>query len=71
MTKANSIEGCKKASVAMNYTWATNLLKTADMAVGAVSYKDNKLVKKFNIEKDKDIVRKLLKTKREVQPNFE
>ena len=28
LTKANSIEGCKKASVPMNYTWATNLLKT-------------------------------------------
>ena len=31
LTKANSIEGCKKAEVPMNYTWATNLLKTADM----------------------------------------
>ena len=31
LTKANSIEGCKKASVGINYTWATNLLKTADM----------------------------------------
>ena len=44
LTKANSIEGCKKASVPMNYTWATNLLKTADMETGAVSYKNTKLV---------------------------
>jgi len=29
LTKANSIEGCKKSSVPMNYTWALNLLKTA------------------------------------------
>ena len=55
----------------MNYTWATNLLKTADMAVGQVSYKNNKLVVKLNIEKDKDIVRKLLKSKKEEFPNFE
>ena len=31
LCKANSIEGCKKASVGINFTWATNLLKTADM----------------------------------------
>ena len=71
LTKANSIEGCKKASVGINYTWATNLLKTNDMSVGSVSYKSNKQVKNINIEKDKDIVRKLIKTKREETPNYE
>ena len=71
LTKANSIEGCKKASVAMNYTWATNLLKTEDMQTGSVSYKNNKLVVKFNIEKNKDQIRQTLKTKREENPDFQ
>ena len=71
LTKANSIEGCKKASVAMNYTWATNLLKTEDMQTGAVSYKNNKLVVKFIIEKNKDIIRQTLKTKTEANPDFQ
>ena len=70
MTKANSIEGCKKASVGMNYTWATNLLKTEDMQTGAVSYKNNKLVVKFNLEKNKDIIRQTIKTKTEANPDF-
>ena len=55
----------------MNYTWAKNLLKTDDMATGAVSYKQHKRVKHCNIEKDKEIVRALLKTKREEFPDFE
>ena len=71
LTKANSIEGCKKASVAMNYTWATNLKKTQDMETGAVSYKNNKLVVKLFCEKDKDIVRATMKTKTEEFPDFE
>lgn len=28
LTKANSIEGCKKADCGINFTWAVNLLKT-------------------------------------------
>lgn len=57
LTKANSIEGCKRAMVGLNYTWATNLLKRADMQTGAVSYKDSKKVAKINVEKNKDIIR--------------
>ena len=70
LTKANSIEGCKKASVGINYTWATNLLKTADMQTGAVSYKKPKLVELIHVEKNKDIIRDVLKTKREADPDF-
>ena len=70
LTKANSIEGCKKHDVPMNYTWATNLLKTADMQTGAVSYKNPKLVQKCVVEKNKDIVKAVMKTKREVFPDF-
>ena len=49
LTKANSIEGCKKADCGINYTWAINLLKTDDMETGAVSYKSNKKVEFMNI----------------------
>ena len=70
MTKANSIEGCKKASVGMNYTWATNLLKKDDMETGSVSYKNSKLTVKFNIEKNKDIAKATMKTKTWEEPDF-
>ena len=70
LTKANSIEGCKKHSVGINYTWATNLLKTADMQTGAVSFTNRKLVKLINIEKNKDIIRAVMKTKKEDFPDF-
>ena len=55
----------------MNYTWATNLLKTAQMQTGAVSYHDNKKVVKINVDKNKDIVRAVMKTKSEGFPDFE
>ena len=54
----------------MNWTWATNLLKTADMQTGAVSYKNGKLVNKCVVEKNKDIVKALMKTKSERFPDF-
>ena len=63
LTKANSIEGCKKTDVNMNFTWAKNLLKTGDMATGAVSYKKPNQVKHLNVVKDKEIIRGLMKTK--------
>jgi hypothetical protein len=71
LTKANSIEGCKRALVGMNFTWATNLLKRADMQTGAVSYHDSKKVVKLNCEKNKDIIRQVMKTKSEAFPDFE
>jgi len=71
LTKANSIEGCKKASVGINFTWATNLLKTADMQTGAVSFKNRKLTKTIMIDKDRDIIRAVMKTKKEDYPDFE
>ena len=71
LTKANSIEGCKKAFVGMNYTWASNLLKQDDMQTGAVSYKNGKKVVKFNIPKNKDLIRQTLKTRTEEHPDFQ
>ena len=47
------------------------MLKTDDMQTGAVSYKSNKKVKLINIEKNKDIIRQVLKTKQERFPDFE
>ena len=70
LTKANSIEGCKKASVGINYTFARNLLKTENMEVGSVSFKPGKKVVTIQIEKNKDLIRETNKTKTERDPDF-
>jgi hypothetical protein len=59
LTKENSIEGCKKKGVTIVYTWASNLLKTDDMEVGAVSFKNESLVIKLHIEKKTDVLKKI------------
>ena len=71
MTKANSIEGCKKASCGINITWARNLKKTIGMETGAVTFHRPNEVKRIKIDKDKEIVKKLMKTKKEIYPNLE
>ena len=71
LTKENSIEGCKKKGVTIVYTWASNLLKTDDMEVGAVSFKNDSLVNKLHIEKKTDVLKKILKTKQESYPNLQ
>jgi len=38
--KDNSIEGCKKDSVKVIYTPWENLVKTKNMEVGAIGFKD-------------------------------
>jgi hypothetical protein len=70
LTKANSIEGCKKKSVKIIYTWASNLLKKDDMATGAVSFKDDKKVNNLDIEKENEIVKRISKTKQERNPDL-
>ena len=40
--KENSIEGCKKDKVKIIYTPWGNLLKTKDMEVGAIGFKDER-----------------------------
>ena len=40
------------------------------MAVGAVSFHNRKLVTRLLIEKDRDMIRKIDKTKREENPDF-
>ena len=71
LTKANSIEGCKKHSVNINYTWAKNLKKTIGMETGAVTYHNQKAVSNIKIDKDKEIIKKIMKTKEERNPNFD
>jgi len=44
LTKANSIEGNKKDNITVIYTPWSNLKKDGSMAVGQVSFKDQKKV---------------------------
>ena len=55
----------------INYTWAKNLKKTIGMQVGAVSYHSTKEVQRMSIDKDKEIVKKIMKTKTESFPDLE
>ena len=71
LTKANSIEGSKKAQVDVVYTPASNLKKTINMEVGAVSYYNNKLVKKVEgVEKNREMLKAIEKTQKETFPDL-
>ncbi|CAG8690967.1 5649_t:CDS:2 [Dentiscutata erythropus] len=73
LVKANSIAGSgfdytgsKEKSVMVVYTPWSNLLKTAGMATGEVSFHDHSKVKKLQVgKKDNAIIRRLEKTKTE------
>lgn len=66
LVKANSIEGCKKASVYVVYTRWKNLLKTNDMVDGQVGYHRKQNVRRVLVEKNNSIVRQIEKTKMEI-----
>ncbi len=71
LVKANSIEGCKKASVTVIYTLWSNLKKDGSMATGAVSFHDDRAVRRFNVgERDKEVLARLAKTREEGQPDL-
>ncbi|KAF2671856.1 DUF814-domain-containing protein [Microthyrium microscopicum] len=72
LTKANSIEGNKKDNVTVIYTPWSNLKKDGSMAVGQVSFKDNKkVVKRIHvIARENPIVNRLNKTKVERFPDL-
>ncbi|KAK4162280.1 hypothetical protein QBC43DRAFT_322181 [Cladorrhinum sp. PSN259] len=71
LTKANSIEGNKKDNVTIIYTPWSNLKKDGSMAVGQVSFKDPRKVKKILIaQRENPIVNRLNKTKVEKQPDL-
>ncbi|EIN12175.1 cytoplasmic protein [Punctularia strigosozonata HHB-11173 SS5] len=64
LVKANSIEGNKKDNIVIIYTPADNLKKTGDMAIGQVSFHNDKKVKRVHIPKrENPIVNRLNKTK--------
>jgi hypothetical protein len=65
LTKENSIEGRKRKAIKVQYTMASNLLKSPEMEVGAVSFKDSKLVNSRLTEKNREIINKIAKTKQE------
>uniref|UniRef100_A0A0W0FRD4 Putative cytoplasmic protein n=1 Tax=Moniliophthora roreri TaxID=221103 RepID=A0A0W0FRD4_MONRR len=72
LVKANSIEGNKKDNLTIIYTPADNLKKTGDMAVGQVSFHNDKRVKRVHVPKrDNPIVNRLNKTKVEREVNHE
>ena len=71
LVKANSIEGCKKSEVFVIYTPFPNLHKdTQRMEVGAVSMHDRKQVIRVKVEKDRDAVKRLEKTRVETRPDL-
>ncbi|KAM5540789.1 hypothetical protein V8D89_005433 [Ganoderma adspersum] len=72
LVKANSIEGNKKDNLSIIWTPADNLKKTGDMAVGQVSFHNDKRVKRIHIAKRENvIVNRLNKTKVERQVDHE
>lgn len=72
LTKANSIEGNKKDNVTVIYTPWSNLKKDGSMAVGQVSFKDPRKVKKILVlQRENPIVNRLNKTKVEKFPDLQ
>ncbi|THH27593.1 hypothetical protein EUX98_g6593 [Antrodiella citrinella] len=72
LVKANSIEGNKKDNITIIYTPAENLKKTGDMAIGQVSFHNDKKVKRVYIAKRENvIVNRLNKTKVQKQVDHE
>ncbi|KAG8997942.1 hypothetical protein FRB90_012405 [Tulasnella sp. 427] len=66
LVKANSIEGNKKSNITVIYTPWDNLKKTGDMAVGQVSFHNDKRVKRIHVpQRENAIVNRLDKTKAE------
>ena len=70
LVKANSIEGSKLTTVDVKYTPWSNLKKTGDMDVGQFGFHDNHLVKTITVKKNMEIVKRLDKTKKELQPDL-
>jgi len=71
LTKANSIEGSKKHSVNIVYTFAENLLKRANMAEGQVGFKVESARRYMeNVNKDREIYNAIKKSKREEFPDL-
>ncbi|KAF6262738.1 DUF814-domain-containing protein [Scenedesmus sp. NREL 46B-D3] len=71
LVKQNSIQGCKSNDVQIVYTPWGNLKKTASMDVGQVGFHDEKVRRYTKVaRKSNDILNRLEKTRRELQPDF-
>ena len=72
LVKANSLEGCKKSSVQIVYTCASNLRKDGSMAVGQVAFKtEHKAVKRAHVgERDRAVLSRLAASLTETTPDF-
>ncbi|KAI3327964.1 coiled-coil domain-containing protein 25 [Xylariaceae sp. AK1471] len=72
LTKANSIEGNKKDNITIIYTPWSNLKKDGSMAVGQVSFKDQRKVRRYLVpQRENAIVNRLNKTRVEkTQPDL-
>mmetsp|Transcript_71357 Transcript_71357/g.83009 ORF Transcript_71357/g.83009 Transcript_71357/m.83009 type:complete len:206 (-) Transcript_71357:174-791(-) len=72
LTKENSIEGKKQAKVKIVYTQFGNLQKLASHDVGQVSFKSEKKRKYLdNVERNKDVLKRIQKTEEERFPDLE
>jgi hypothetical protein len=71
LVKANSIEGCKLHQVYVIHTRWRNLHKTSSMEVGQIGMHDRSKVKRMLVEKDKEVVKLISKTKKTEFPDLE
>jgi hypothetical protein len=72
LTKANSIEGCKRDNVTIVYTPWSNLKKDGSMADGQVGFHRQIQVKKVFIKtREGPVVNRLNKTKEERHPDLQ
>lgn len=67
LVKENSIEGSKLTTTDVKYTPWSNLNKTADMDVGQIGFHDDQLVKTITVKKNAEIIRRLNKTKKQIE----
>lgn len=62
LVKRNSIDGCKLPAVQACWTPWSNLKKDGSMDVGQVGFKDTKMVRHRQVERNRDIIRRLEKS---------
>lgn len=67
LTKGNSIKGNKLNNITIIYTPVDNLVSDGSMDIGTVTFKNPRLIKRFNVAKKENMVlNKLNKTKTEI-----
>jgi predicted ribosome quality control (RQC) complex YloA/Tae2 family protein len=72
LVKENSIEGCKKDRVSIVYTPWQNLLKRPSAEIGEVGFKkQNEVITVHNISEDRQVLKRINKTKEVKEVNFE